>query len=230
MDAETAKLFPSEFVESELGPMPKGWRVGRLGDVAGFQGGYAFKSRDWTEPGVPVVKIGSVKPGIVDLSAVSYVSDEVARAVQRYRLQPGDLLIGMTGYVGEVGLVPETDNPPLLNQRVGKLIPEASGTSSLGFLYGFTRRSEFKSEVETRSHGTAQANVSAESILAIPIVVPDPIVRSRFDQILGPTLDRILGNHAVSRTLALLRDALLPRLLSGELSVGATERAVEASA
>src|SRR5262249_61064153 len=104
MSAETARLFPKAFEDSPLGPIPKGWRIGRFGDLAGLVNGFAFKSRDWVETGVPVVKIGSVKPGIVDLDDVSYVPEEGAVEAQRFRLKPADLVIGMTGYVGGVGL------------------------------------------------------------------------------------------------------------------------------
>jgi type I restriction enzyme S subunit len=216
---ELADLFPDSFEESELGEIPKRWEVGRLGDLVRFLGGYAFKSRDWIEQGTPVVKIGSVKPGIVDLNEVSFVSREIAEEVHRYRLKPGDLLIGMTGYVGEVGLVPPTNNPPLLNQRVGKFVLEKDSTEMLGFIYCLTRRPEFKVAVEAKSHGTAQANVSAEGILSVSVIVPPKPIRDTFNWFCYPILDRILNNHGQSRTLAALRDALLPKLLSGELRV-----------
>ena len=218
-----ADLFPDSFEDSALGEIPKGWRLGRLDEVTGFLGGYAFKSKDWIEQGVPVVKIGSVKPGIVDLSAVSYVSEKVAEEARRFRLVSGDLLIGMTGYVGEVGLVPCTDNPPLLNQRVGKFLLEEPGTGALAFLYCLTRQPEFKAKVETKSHGTAQANVSAEGILSLQIVVPPKKLREEFNRICQPILDRILVNHAESANLAALRDTLLPKLISGEIRCPPTQ-------
>ena len=221
---EIAELFPDEFENSELGEIPKEWRVGQLAELAGLVGGYAFKSKDWVKHGVPVVKIGSVKPGIVDLSDVSYVSHEVAREAQRYRLSAGDLLIGLTGYVGEVGLVPLNENPPLLNQRVGKFILEQPGTTGLAFLYCLTRQAEFRAKVEARSHGTAQANVSTENILSISIVVPPKSVRDKFNRIGRRFLDLILLKHSESRTLAALRDTLLPKLISGELRVKDAER------
>jgi type I restriction enzyme S subunit len=135
-----ADLFPDRFEDSGLGDIPAGWDVGTLGDMVGFLPGYAFKSKDWIEQGVPVVKIGSIKPGIVDLNEVSYVSEKVAEEARRYRLKVGDIVIGMTGYVGEVGLVPPTDNLPLLNQRVGKFVLERDGIEALGFIYALTRR------------------------------------------------------------------------------------------
>jgi type I restriction enzyme S subunit len=212
-------VFPDRFEDSELGEIPKGWSVGTVANHAAFIGGYAFKSSDWIDQGVPVVKIGSVKPGFVDLNEVTFVSDLVAQEAKRFRLRPGDLLIGMTGYVGEVGLVPYTNNPPLLNQRVGKFVLEQPGTSALAFLYCLTRRPEFKAAVESKSHGTAQANVSAAGILSIPALLPTGLIRDHFNRICHPLLDGILANHAESRTLAALRDSLLPKLISGEIRV-----------
>jgi type I restriction enzyme S subunit len=130
----------------------------------------------------------------------------------------------MTGYVGEVGLVPPTDNPPLLNQRVGKFVLEKPGTPVLGFLYCLARRPEFKAAVEVKSHGTAQANVSAEGILSVPINVPPPQLIDDFNAFCEPILKQMLANHGESRALAALRDALLPKLLSGELRVGPVEK------
>jgi type I restriction enzyme, S subunit len=212
-------IFKSWFVDATQVGLPTGWHQERLSELTGFLGGYAFKSKDWVEQGVPVVKIGSVKPGIVDLNEVSFVSDEVAKDAKRFRLSPGDLIIGMTGYVGEVGLVPLSDNPPLLNQRVGKFLLKEPGTSELGFLYCLTRRPEFKAQVEAKSHGTAQANVSAEGILSIPVIVPPKTLQETFNQMCQPMLDQILANHAESSALAALRDALLPKLLSGDLRI-----------
>jgi type I restriction enzyme S subunit len=223
MDQATAALFPEHLEDSPLGHIPKGWKATTLGACIGFRSGFSFKSQDWQESGVPVVKIGSVKPGIIDLAQVSYVSEEIAQQAARYRLSTGDMLIGMTGYVGEVGLVPPSDNPPLLNQRVGKFVMAKSGTESLAFWYCTTRQPEFRAFVEAQSHGTAQANVSGEAIMAFPVILPTSGILDAFNRDCQPLLDRILSNHGESRTLATLRDTLLPKLLSGELSVASVE-------
>jgi type I restriction enzyme S subunit len=217
LDAETAVLLPAHFQDSPLGYKPDGWKVTTLGACIGFRSGFSFKSQDWQETGVPVVKIGSVKPGIIDLTQVSYVSEDIAQQAARYRLCAGDILIGMTGYVGEVGLVPPSDNLPLLNQRVGKFVLPKLGTESLAFWYCATRQPEFRAFVEARSHGTAQANVSGEAIMDFPLVVPPVTILDAFNRACRPLLDRILANHAESRTLATLHAILLPKLLSGEL-------------
>ena len=226
LDPAIAALFPDSFQDSELGHIPTGWKVTTLGACIGFRSGFSFRSQDWQESGVPVVKIGSVKPGIIDLSQVSYVSEEIAHQAARYRLSTGDMLIGMTGYVGEVGLVPPSINPPLLNQRVGKFVMPKAGTESLAFWYCTTRQPEFRAFVEARSHGTAQANVSGDAIMQFPLVAPVPEILDAFNRECQPMLDHILSNHAESSTLATLRDTLLPKLLSGEMSVAEVDKEV----
>ncbi len=221
-----ADLFPDGFEDSELGEIPRWWTVGCLGDVTRLLGGFAFRSQDWMTEGIPVVKIGSVKPGLVDLDQVSYVSERVSQQAKRFQLNPGDLLIGMTGYVGEVGLVPPTQSLPLLNQRVGKFEPKQGGLD-WGFIYCLTRRSEFKAAVETRAHGTAQANVSAEGILSVPTVLPPLQTRHAFGLICHPLLHRILASHGQSRTLVEVRDCLLPKLISGEIRLKDAKKITE---
>lgn len=213
---EVAALFPDSFEESALGMVPKGWNTGTLGDVAHFQNGYAFKSKDWCESGHPVVKIGDVKPGIIDFSGCSYIAPETTEGLSRFKLRRGDLLVGMTGYVGETGLVPHVEPHAYLNQRVGRIATK-SGLIDLGFVYCLVRNSAFKGYAEARSHGSAQANVSGAVLLDYPVVTPTQNILDRFNGSVGVLLERILSNHEQAQTLATLRDTLLPRLISGQL-------------
>ena len=227
LPAEISDLFPDSFEDSELGEIPIGWRVMELGMVSTFLNGYAFKSSDWQEHGVPVVKIGSVKPGFVDVDNVSFVSDEIAASKDRYRLSPGDILIGMTGYVGEVGLVPISESPPLLNQRVGRVAPMSDAIVSRSFLYNWMRTSTFKDSVEVLSHGSAQANVSSDSIQSIPHAIPSSDIERAFASICEPILDRLLEGHREQKLLANIRDALLPKLISGEIRIPDAEKMLD---
>lgn len=223
---EVAALFPDSFEESALGMVPKGWNTGTLGDVAHFQNGYAFKSKDWCESGHPVVKIGDVKPGIIDFSGCSYIAPETTEGLSRFKLRRGDLLVGMTGYVGETGLVPHVEPHAYLNQRVGRIATK-SGLIDLGFVYCLVRNSAFKGYAEARSHGSAQANVSGAVLLDYPVVTPTQNILDRFNGSVGVLLERILSNHEQAQTLATLRDTLLPRLISGQLRLPEAEAMVE---
>lgn len=214
MDAETAALFPSSFGDDGL---PVGWENKTLGDFIEIQNGYAFKSKDWTDEGIPVVKIGSVKPSILDLSNCSFVSAEVAEQKRNFQLRVGDILIGLTGYVGEVGRVPPADKMPMLNQRVGRVIFKRESFEQ--FVYAAMRLPEFKSFAEIQSHGSAQANVSTKQLQEYPVVFADILLIQKFNALLESYFEKILTNSAENQTLAELRDTLLPKLMSGEISV-----------
>jgi type I restriction enzyme S subunit len=219
MDAATAALFPGSMEESELGLIPEGWHVGSLGELADLQGGYAFKSSSWTESGVPVIKIGSVKPGFVDLTQVSYIDPSMAKAIpDDYRLPAGSLVVGLTGYVGQVGLVRTNDPVPLVNQRVAKFKPK-TGDWKIPFIYCFTRREKFKSIVEELATGTAQQNVSNAQILSIPMVIPSQHIRDVFDNSFEAFFQEIINLADENESLNSIRNALLPRLISGEMQI-----------
>lgn len=218
MDAATSSLFPEKLVESELGLIPDGWEVGTLNDIAKFQNGYAFKGKDWTDDGFPVVKIGSVKPGIVDLKSCSYVAGEVIESLERFKLNIGDILVGMTGYVGETGLVPQSTVVPYLNQRVGRITPLSQSRYEL--LYVIVRNTAYKQFAEAQGQGSAQANVSGKALMSYPIVIPSEKLIEKFSDLIASMIKQKLTFSAQSEWLAQTRDTLLPKLLSGTIELG----------
>lgn len=217
--AQTAALFPDTFQDSELGEIPEGWTVSTLGEHSVFQNGFAFKSKDWVAEGVPVVKIGSVKPGIVNLSGSSFVSPETVEGLNRFELESGDILVGMTGYLGETGVVPITEAKPFLNQRVGRISPPDNEPGNYAWIHAHVRNPAFKEYAESRSHGSAQANVSGKALMEFPLVFSGSNIVSKFSELTEPLIQKYLANDHESRTLAKLRDTLLPKLLSGSLSL-----------
>ena len=226
LPSEISDLFPDELVDSEIGEIPKGWSESTFGELADIQNGYAFKSKDWNEEGtIPVVKIGNVKPMLVDVESCSRVDSQTVAGLERFRLSSGDALIGMTGYVGEVGLVPKVNELPYLNQRVGRLIAQAP--SDYSFMVVMTRRKEFKLEVENLGTGSAQANVSASSIKSIKVVAPSSDLKEKFGEVINPIIDRILTAAAEIEVLSELRDTLLPKLISGELRIPDAKKFLE---
>ena len=196
--------------------------MGTLADLAEFQNGFAFKSKDWVCAGHPVVKIGDVKPGIIDFSGCSYVLPETTVGLDRFKLVRGDLLVGMTGYVGETGLTPSVEPAAYLNQRVGRISTKA-GIHDLGFVYCLVRHPDFKTYAEAQSHGSAQANVGGSALLGYLTILPSINLLNLFNAIAFPTLESVLSNHEQAQTLATLRDTLLPRLISGALRLPEAE-------
>jgi len=224
MSPELAALFPSEFEESELGMIPKGWKYSQLKELADLQNGFAFKSKDWTDQGLPVLKIGNVLPLLVTKDGCSFVSEESVVGLERFRLSEGDILVGMTGYVGTTGLVPSSDSDMYLNQRVGKIVPTVEGSRS--FVFCIARSNEFKVYCENNAAGSAQANISGKQILELGCAIPSDSILKAFDFIVSPLLSSILSNHSIALRLADIRDELLPRLISGKLRIEEAEEVV----
>ncbi len=226
IDEATAALFPDAFEETEFGMVLKGWQFSTISSLAAFQNGHAFKGSDWVMQGHPVIKIGNVKPLLIDFDGCSYVSPETVLGLDRFKLGRGDLLVGMTGYVGETGLVTHTEVASYLNQRVGR-ISTNKGLDDLGFVFAAVRQTEFKAYAESQSHGSAQANVSGADLMKFPVVIPPAQVLDKFNQVVGKLIEKILANFEEAKTLTNLRDTLLPRLISGQLRIAYVEAELE---
>ena len=224
LSKEISDLFPDSFEDSELGEIPKGWRIESFSNITSFKNGFAFKSKDWTESGKPVVKIGNVKPLILDIDGCSFISDDIKK-YDEYLLSKGDILIGMTGYVGETCLVPKLDKMPYQNQRVGKLIPTKDFFKE--FIFSFTRQSNFKKKVEEIAKGSAQQNVSGKDILGLHFVFGNEEILKIFSDSTSDLFKKILLNFEENITLAKVRDTLLPKLISGELKILDAENLIE---
>ena len=210
-----------EFVESELGMIPKGWRVGQIKDICKFENGFAFKSDTYTTNGVyKVVTIKNVQDGYLDTEGANLISDIPNRMPDFCRLNTGEVLLSLTGNVGRCSLVNE-DNL-LLNQRVAKIKPHVE--SDLGYIYTLFRMPDFKERLISIARGTAQANLSPVETSKLSIVIPPTEIMKRYSVLSTYTYNKIICCMKESRRLAELRDTLLPKLMSGELKVNEIEK------
>ena len=203
-----------KFVDSELGMIPEGWRVGTIGDIVEFQNGFAFSSKDFSENGeYKIITIKSVQDGCLVTEGSSKVTEYPTKMPAYCKLQSGEILLSLTGNVGRCCLVTETNL--LLNQRVAKI--KAKECYDNSFSYALFRLKETKELLISTSRGTAQANLSPVEASKLPMVIPSEDARKKFSMISGSIMDKITSIHIENRTLSTLRDTLLPRLMSGEL-------------
>jgi len=127
-----------------------------LGDVASVRSGFAFKSSDWSETGIPVVKIANIKGGNLVMDGCSFVPQAIADSAGEFTLQAGDILIAMTGYIGDVAIVRERDLPAVLNQRVGRFSIRDPLRLDPRFLFYVLRDDDVRKEIESLGYDTAQ--------------------------------------------------------------------------
>ena len=204
------------FVESELGMIPEGWRVGKVGDVCKLENGFAFKSDSYSSVGnYKIITIKNVQDGYLDTNDANQLTSIPTKMPNSCNLKIGDILVSLTGNVGRCCFV--TEDNLLLNQRVAKIRPYEKG--NWGYLYSLFRMPVFKDRMISIARGTAQANLSPIETAKLTIIIPPSDILIRYSSFAADYYQKIISNMIQSGTIATIRDTLLPRLMSGELEV-----------
>lgn len=183
------------------------WQKIGIGELAKLRSGYSFKSADWLNEGIPVIKIANVKAGRIEPEGCGYVSTEVANEAADWLTKDGDVLIAMTGYVGEVAEV-KAGEKYLINQRVGRFEIFDPNRLNPRFLFYHLQNPETRREVEGVARGSAQPNLSAADAHKIEITLPPLNVQSQIAQVLGQLDDRIFLLRQTNTTLEAIAEAL----------------------
>ena len=208
-----------ENAEFENG-IPKGWELKRIGDLVQLKSGYAFKSEWWIEEGVPVIKIKDIESNTINLSDLSFVSKVHAEKSKLFFVNPGDLLIALTGAtIGKIGLVPYCKNILTVNQRVGKFFLGKTPCESVAFWFCMFQQTHIQEHIiAIASSNAAQPNISPFDIERIRIPYNKDVV-DKFNKKVQPFVEQILDIRRINHNLVKQRDLLLPRLMSGKLEV-----------
>jgi type I restriction enzyme S subunit len=214
-----ADLFPARLVASALGEIPEGWEVGALADLS------ILNPEVWAKNTRPVqinyVDLSNTKWGRIEV-VTSYEGADAPSRAQRV-LRPADTIVGTVrpgngsyAFISEHGLTGST----------GFAVLRPRTPQYAEFVYLAATAAD---NIDTLAHladGAAYPAVRPEVVTATPIVRPSDEVFGRFSRAAGPLLAKTAQNERESRTLAALRDALLPKLISGELRVKDAEQFV----
>lgn len=214
MDEETAALFPSEFEDSELGDIPKGWKIASVSEMADLNA-YSLGKNDPLDY-LEYIEISEVRQGEISNIQTFRRGEEPSRA--RRRLRHGDTVISTVR--------PDRGSFFLSLNPSEHLIASTGFTvvSPKNFPWSFvyevlTQQSTFE-YFGQQADGGAYPAIRPEVIGGIQVVVPDRTeIIEHYHKIVSPFLELADCNRKQSRTLAMTRDALLPKLLSGELRV-----------
>lgn len=137
-----------------------------LSDIMRFDNGFAFKSSTYRPSGqYRIITIKNVQDGCIDSAGAAFIDSIPSGMKSNCILHVGDVLLSLTGNVGRVGIVCETDL--LLNQRVAKIVPHEKVL--LPFLYFAYRQPCMKTQMESIAKGTAQLNLSPIETLKLTI-------------------------------------------------------------
>lgn len=143
----------------------------RIGDICEILNGFAFKSNEYVENGIRVMRITNVQKGDVVDDDPKYFPQERENEISRYLLREGDLLMSLTGNVGRVGLLHAHLLPAALNQRVACLRIKKDGIS-MKYLFHILNSNTFESDCIYNASGIAQKNMSTRWLENYEIDVP----------------------------------------------------------
>ncbi|MEO6322873.1 MAG: restriction endonuclease subunit S [Polaromonas sp.] len=231
MDEATAALFPDGFEESELGEVPRGWRVKRLGDaVHRITKGTTPTTlkRPFVDAGINFVKAESMTgDGGFIPEKFAFIDDETHELLRRSQLAKGDVLISIAGTIGRIAVMTEDYLPANTNQAVALIRPLEQIFPS-GLIRRFLQRDDSQQLMGERVVQAVQANLSLGSLSDLKLVVPpETVVGQLYDLGLAQIDVKAAKTQQMIRTLATLRDTLLPRLISGQLRLLEAEAMLE---
>ena len=204
-----------KFVDSELGMVPEGWKVGTLGDMGTIVCGKTPSKANSNYYGgdIPFIKIPDMHGNVFVENSEDRLTEEGSLSQIKKLIPPYSLMVSC---IATVGLVSINTKPSHTNQQINTVIPH--NKSALFYLYQHIKNNEEFLKNMGRG-GTTTLNVNTKSFSNIRLLIPSEIALEQFHGIVEGLFKKIEQNLHESRTLSLLRDTLLPRLMSGELEV-----------
>lgn len=210
-----ADLFPDAFERSELGDVPRGWKVRKLSDLCSTQYGYTASAVDGPI-GPKLLRVTDInKRNWIEWSDVPHCAVE-PKARESYALAIGDLVVARMADPGKSAIIEDAVDAVFASYLVRL---RATSLANSYYVYGFLKSDLYAEYAAGARSGSVQANMNARVIVGASLVVPPPPLVEQFVRAILPLRQRLAASVRESRTLASLRDALLPRLVSGALRV-----------
>lgn len=245
LEATAQALFKSWFVDFEpfrdqgmqdstLGEIPVGWRVTSLAElypndkecVITGPFGSTLHAHDYRDAGTPLILVKHVNHGHIDERELPLVGDHKLPELSRYQLKSGDVVFTRVGAVGRSALVDSRQEGWLIS---GQMLRVRAGDERIRPIYlaQLYLTSSFIAMVEAYALGTTRPSLNTKILEDFRFVCPPPEVQREYADKVLPLNLRVQQNFRESQTLSVMRDALLPKLLSGEIRVKDAERFVE---
>ncbi len=226
MDAATAALFPDHFQDSELGQIPKGWEVGPI-----------LRQADLLSGGTPKTDVPSYWGGEVPWASAKDVSQcgeaflvNTERTITKLGVEKSSTKIipafatVIVARGATTGRLTMFGHEMAMNQTCYGLRSKSDAPFSL-----YCHARDFSERLVQGGHGSIFDTITTSTFDATDVILPPKELLLAFDRFTGPMFDQILSNLRESRDLATLRDTLLPKLLSGEVSAPDAEELIAAS-
>jgi len=214
-------LFPARLVDSELGEMPEGWALGTFGDVA--QRTRRSVRPDQIEPSTPYIALEHMPKRCLALSEWGIANGLESN---KFEFQANEILFGkLRPYFHKVGVAPVDG---VCSTDIVVVAPKSEDW--FGLVLEHISSAAFVEHTDASSTGTKMPRTSWEEMARYPIALPRRAIAQAFTSRIRPAVARMIAGIHESRTLAALRDTLLPKLISGELRVREADRVIAEAA
>jgi type I restriction enzyme S subunit len=201
-----ADLFPDSFQDSELGEIPKGWKVGAIGDVAQHPRRGVQPSE--IEGTTPYIALEHMPRRCIALSEWGLADGLESN---KFKFNKGEILFGkLRPYFHKVGVAPVDG---VCSTDIVVVSPKSERW--FGFVLGHVSSTAFVDYTNAGSTGTKMPFTNWADMARYAVALPPDVIAEVFTRQVWPSMEHILASIHESRTLVALRDTLLPELLSG---------------
>ncbi|MBZ0299510.1 MAG: restriction endonuclease subunit S [Anaerolineae bacterium] len=224
LDAETAALFPDSFEDSALGPIPSGWRAVLLQDYVNLIKGRSYKSEELEPSSTALVTLKSFERG------GGYNPEGLKSYTGPYKpeqvVMPGEIVVAYTDItqqaevIGRPAIVLDDPRFETLVASLDTAIVRPLLPLNIPYLYLLFMTDDFNYHAVSYTNGSTVLHLSKNALPEYEFVLPESRVLEVFDELTQPLFEKMVVNEQQIRTLAETRDALLPKLVSGEIRVG----------
>lgn len=217
----TKGIGHTEFKDSVLGEIPTSWEVVRSSDVFELVHGYQFRDYDFTEVGLPIVKIGQInRRGEIDMTGCSFFSTDRAEEFADKRIYNGDVLMALTGAtLGKSCWVSGLEFPVYQNYRVGKFVPHDENVLSKQFLYFLVGSPLALNQIMSKINSGAQGNVGKSDFEKLKITLPPIEEQNKISTILSSVDEKLRVLSEKKINYQELKKGLMQQLLTGKVRV-----------
>lgn len=211
-----------EFVESELGAIPKGWKVISLENVCSVITKGTTPTtlkRRFTDYGINYIKAESISNAhFIDKNKIAYIDQETHELLSRSKIQENDILFTIAGTLGRFCMVDKENVPANTNQAVAIIRADISKIHPC-VLYSYFLGDWHTEYCHTRVQQAVQANLSLGTLKNMQIPYPDEVTMEKYRSIVEPLIAEVQRTNRENVASENLRNALIPKLMNGEIDV-----------
>lgn len=195
-----------------------------LNEICQLLNGYAFKSKQYVDDGIRIIRIANVQKGKIVDDAPCFYPINTKNEIEKYMLSENDLLISLTGNVGRVGLLTKDMLPAALNQRVSCIRILDKDVVFFKYLYYYLQQNTFERDCIKASNGVAQLNLSTKWLenyeIYLPSLEEQQRIVAKIEELFSKLDKGVEELNRIKEQLKIYRQAVLKEAFDGKSSFG----------